>query len=640
MPLANEEVMACFGLRVLSKALTQPQARHLRRALSSSTVIGGNGGVSGVAVKRVTISNFWSVLDDLRVRVREADFVAVDLEMTGVTSAPWRQSFEFDRSDVRYFKVKDSVEKFAVVQFGVCTFQWDASLGSFIAHPAQEVEALKNLGAVYDDDLLSFFGNFKDDVEIPIASTTDLLFMERMKIRFHEWRENLLRCSENHAPEGSSCGSKMQFQTVFLKKCPAVLLNGFTSHQLRLIQLVIRKHFKDLLYVRVSGDSCSWQKLVVYVNSQKDIAILMEEIKEDQRRSKEEKVHLAVGFRHIVDIFISEKKLIVGYNCFLDIAHIYDKFVGPLPCSKEDFVMSLHKIFPYVIDTKHLINANHVMQYLMKRSKKSLSSAFAILCPKIYSGFQDSTSVSSVVKVHVQADETGSSYWNSGAKHEAGFDAFMTGCVFAQACSHLGIKFDQESVPMDLPNSDRLQTYINILFHSRAVIDLRTGAESLDSGYKRKYPKIEFSKIALIWGFSSKLRPNDMQEILGKVFGTASVLSVFYIDGTAALIQFSKEEFVDQFLVLKDTLEKDDGPISLLHPLAELLVGGETRAANYDAYGEICSSSAMKFSFAGQAEAIGIKWKTRLRTLKEDKESPLSQVDNCREQLYAIENDT
>ncbi|KAM2613758.1 hypothetical protein TB2_028458 [Malus domestica] len=44
-------------------------------------------------------------------------------------------SLEFDRADVCYLKVKDSAEKFAVLQFGVCPFRWDSSKRSFIAHP-------------------------------------------------------------------------------------------------------------------------------------------------------------------------------------------------------------------------------------------------------------------------------------------------------------------------------------------------------------------------------------------------------------------------------------------------------------------------------------------------------------------------
>lgn len=39
------------------------------------------------------------------------------------------------RYDVRYLKVKDSAEKFAVVQFGVCPFRWDPQELCFVAHP-------------------------------------------------------------------------------------------------------------------------------------------------------------------------------------------------------------------------------------------------------------------------------------------------------------------------------------------------------------------------------------------------------------------------------------------------------------------------------------------------------------------------
>ena len=119
-------------LRSLSESLTRTLAAHSAytlRFLSSATAS------PTFALKNVTKSNFESSLADLRRHVRDADFVAIDLEMTGVTSAPWRESFEFDRFDVQYLKVKDSAEKFAVVQFGVCPFRWDSSRHCFVAHP-------------------------------------------------------------------------------------------------------------------------------------------------------------------------------------------------------------------------------------------------------------------------------------------------------------------------------------------------------------------------------------------------------------------------------------------------------------------------------------------------------------------------
>ncbi|CAL9182914.1 poly(A)-specific ribonuclease PARN-like [Musa acuminata AAA Group] len=636
------------------------------RRFSSSASGGGGGGGADVAVKKVTRSNFEPALEDLRALVREADFVAVDLEMTGVTSAPWRDSFEFDRSDVRYLKLKDSAEKFAVVQFGVCPFRWEPSRGSFVAYPhnfyvfprkelpvhgpsyeflcqttsidflakyqfdfnaciregisylsrAQEAEALKYLSSKYLDGLANSFCNLEEHVDIPLVRTADLFFSERMKIKFQEWRDAILKGSDKGCVNKENAdGNEMQFQTVFFKMRPAVFLNGFSSHQLNLIQLVVRKHFKDLVYVCVVDEDNSWQRRVVYVETEEDKASFMKEVQQDVMRV-EKRVESAVGFRHVVDLLASDGKLIVGHNCLLDLAHIYSKFFGPLPSSMMEFILAVHEKFPYIIDTKHLLNSSQVIQFLMKRSSKSLSSAFSLLCPKVSSVSQNSTS-STYVRFEIQADETGSSCFNSGAKHEAGYDAFMTGCVFAQACSHLGIKFEVHTPLYDLARNGKIKNYINVLYpswNSGTVLHLNTGTESPESGYKRKYPAVVFANIVLIWGFPSKFKPKDLKDCVCRVFGPDSITSIFFIDRTAALIQFSKEEFVNEILVLKDTLERVNDPISMLHPLSKLLEGGNTRAANYDTYRDICAASASKVLFADQADSLGIHWKTKLGT--------------------------
>lgn len=120
-----------WPLRPLGSALI----RSRFFCLSSAAEIATTRTTEAFPLKHVTRSNFERTLNDLRTHVKAADFVAIDLEMTGVTSAPWRDSLEFDRYDVRYLKVKDSAEKFAVVQFGVCPFRWDSHTHSFVSHP-------------------------------------------------------------------------------------------------------------------------------------------------------------------------------------------------------------------------------------------------------------------------------------------------------------------------------------------------------------------------------------------------------------------------------------------------------------------------------------------------------------------------
>ncbi|KAJ8637100.1 hypothetical protein MRB53_011367 [Persea americana] len=644
-------------IRAFSKTLTLARSSPSHRHFSSSH--------ASISIKRVTKSNFESALEDLRRHVRAADFVSVDLEMTGITSAPWRESLELDRSDVRYLKVKDSAEKFAVVQFGVCPFRWDGSKESFVAHPhnfyifprkelpvdgpsneflcqttsidflakyqfdfnacihegisylsrVQEAEALHTLGSAYGDELINSQYQSEDVREIPIVSTFDVLFTERMKNTFRQWRDGLSRTSnEGYQFEDNSNGPMPRLLTFFFKMRPALKLNGFTSHQLRLIQLVVKKHFKDLVYVRVDGESLS--KLVVYTDSDEDKALLMKEVKEDLSKEMKGKVKAAVGFRHVIDLLASEQKLVVGHNCFLDIAHIYSKFLGPLPPSIEEFAASIHKNLPFVVDTKNLLKDN-IVQHLMKNNSTSLSSAFALLCPQIaYTSKRSDVLSRSCMKVEVQVDETSPSNWNSGAKHEAGYDAFMTGCVFAQMCNHLGIDFKLHAPSMQLAQHEKLQKHMNLLYlgwNSGTLIDLSTGTEILETGFrnqKRRYPKVVFENIVLIWGFSSNFKLRELKECICKVFGANSVTAIYYLDKTAVFIQFCKSEFVSDFLNLKESLERRNDPISVLHPLAKLLEGGTTRAAIYDTYKQICSSSMSKVSFADQAEAVGIKLRT------------------------------
>lgn len=89
-----------------------------------------------------------------------------------------------------------------------------------------------------------------------------------------------------------------------------------------------------------------------------------------------------------------------------DIAHVYSKFFGPLPLTAEEFVSSVNKYFPHIVDTKILLNANYVLQQRMKKSSTSLSSAFTRLCPQIALGSESKgLALLQPVQVEVQVDD-------------------------------------------------------------------------------------------------------------------------------------------------------------------------------------------------------------------------------------------
>ncbi|KAM3387537.1 hypothetical protein ACQJBY_010399 [Aegilops geniculata] len=437
-----------------------------------------------------------------------------------------------------------------------------------------------------------------------------------MKIRFNEWHDAI---STNPRVDNHKLASNKfttdQFQTVFFKMRPAIMLDGFTSHHLKLIQQVLRKNFRDLMYVCTFGEDETSEKRVVYTDNNEDSILLMKDVQEDLLRSRKVKVESAIGIRHVIDLIASERKLIVGHSCFLDIAQVYSKFIGPLPSSIKEFALAINRIFPHVVDTRHLMSASDAVQHLMRQKSKALSSAFSLLCPAFHSTAGEA-SIPAPVRIEVEADETTLSCFASGAKHEAGYDAFMTGCVFAQLCAHIGVKFEDFTPKENLEMNKKLNKYINLLppsFNSGTVLDLRTGMERPDACYKLRYPAAVHDNIVLIWGFQSGLSAKDIKGCICKVFGPASVTTVFSIDSTAVLVQFSKQESVNDFIDLKATLEKQDSAISVLHPLSTILEGGQTRAANYDTYRDICSSSVTKYFFADQANAVCSASDTELR---------------------------
>jgi len=115
---------------------------------------------------------------------------------------------------------------------------WLISGVSYLSR-AQEEEALQKFNMLYHGQTATSSTNSEEDRDIPLKSASDILFTERMKMNFKEWRDVIVSkpMVDNHLSGNIKCCAG-QFQTVFFKMRPAIMLNGFSSHQLKLIQQV------------------------------------------------------------------------------------------------------------------------------------------------------------------------------------------------------------------------------------------------------------------------------------------------------------------------------------------------------------------------------------------------------------------
>lgn len=104
----------------------------------------------------------------------------------------------------------------------------------------QEDKALKRVNSTYEDESLDSRHSLKEIRDTHLSNIPDILFAERMKNRLSEWLGGLLRNRDGGSEvQPSFNDSKQQFETIFFKMRRAISLKGFTSHQLRLIHLVM-----------------------------------------------------------------------------------------------------------------------------------------------------------------------------------------------------------------------------------------------------------------------------------------------------------------------------------------------------------------------------------------------------------------
>lgn len=102
----------------------------------------------------------------------------------------------------------------------------------------QEALALSRLNLAHDES--NSASHLKESKESSLASSADILFWWRIKNRLNEWRDSLLRNTNGGFKfDENSKDLTTQFEIVFFKMRPSLKLKGFTSHQLRLIRLVM-----------------------------------------------------------------------------------------------------------------------------------------------------------------------------------------------------------------------------------------------------------------------------------------------------------------------------------------------------------------------------------------------------------------
>ncbi|CAL8580912.1 hypothetical protein XPA_006628 [Xanthoria parietina] len=418
----------------------------------------------------VTGQDFQRLLPSLLESIADAQFVAIDLEFSGISNqqksrprAPKQYAGGKASLQDRYEEERSAAEKYQVLQIGITCVGESLNRGLYVLRPynfnlnpfpnekmniqrdvtlqGRAMQFLYRHNFCLEDSLSSgvyylsraeeaeerqIEAQLRDkdegpSVQLEADDTVSWEFMHRVQHEVMTWKRRPTKASEflNIAPIGHGL--------------PPYLDRGLNSFQRLLVHQYVRTEHPDLTTTSRQG----FIQITVRDQRQQDA--------EKQYRTKifEERVARQVGLRWLIeamhggdlsaidpasfapangtkkDAVISKfndvrnqlqghSTVLVGHNLFLDLIYLYACFFGPLPDQVEDFQRIIHDLFPRIIDTKYL--ATHDNPDMAALNLEQLDR---ILHPQ----------AQPVIELHPGHTKYAV---DSDSTHEAGFDSFMT----------------------------------------------------------------------------------------------------------------------------------------------------------------------------------------------------------------------
>eukprot|EP00727_Mastigamoeba_balamuthi_P002587 m51a1_g12325 putative poly -specific ribonuclease parn (513) ;mRNA; r:445642-447749 len=428
----------------------------------------------------VVVSNFVETFPAVVEAIRGASFVALDTELTGLAgSSGDLKRFLLDTPQQRYDRQRSSL--YLVIQLGVACFRWDPEHSRHVAkvfnfwlfprplHDARIVEKRLPFQAGAFAFLSSVNFDFNRLVREGIPwLTKDQVAAERKRLAaLREWKP--VEIGPRDRPVVDKAIEKVG---EWLEKTQekTIAVPGSNSFvRLILFQQLSLKFPGCLVEVKAADPSKPNDKSVVVTRTTpEELAAARAE-----RLAREEReIEAATGFSKVWEALAEAKKPIIGHNMQLDMLQLIWQFGvegKELPDSVDEFKALVAKLSPSVFDTKYISStcpdvAAHVPDNSLSRLAESLRSEY-------------------FARSEVVLDKVSERYEGSDAYHEAGFDAYVTGCVFASLCKNVcraegPVPEGQEPGPL----SPAMQPYANKIFVMQALYPCFniSGPEELD----------------------------------------------------------------------------------------------------------------------------------------------------------------
>lgn len=383
----------------------------------------------------VTRHNFDKTLPILQRALEECEYLAIDCEMTGLFADDANKNgnsmnappFLHDIED-RYEDMISSSQSFVITQFGVSAFmaqhrgerkEYVARTFNIYVFPrpyedwgpnflcsSASLDFLGNCGFDFNkwvcdgvgylpinlrDARLAAVDAIPNRREISLTKDADVEFVRDMVEEIRTWLKSPESGDTLLLPAVNSFRRALQYQTLRRTDLGATRTVGY--------------------YVEKCADPDDGRVALRLTKATKDE---IAEFEASQRQEKLNKIHEAAAFVKVMELIRNVKKPVIGHNLAFDLAYTLHSFVQPLPPTWPEYKKLVTTWFPGgIYDTKYLAS---LMPDLAEETSLGV----------LFKGLEKKSRHDDGYERYFEDN----SYSNRFC-HEAGYDAYMTGCVFA-----------------------------------------------------------------------------------------------------------------------------------------------------------------------------------------------------------------
>ncbi|CBX97307.1 similar to CAF1 family ribonuclease [Plenodomus lingam JN3] len=458
----------------------------------------------------VDAESFPHHLTGLFIHISEADFVAFDLELSGIPSRlpdkPARGRGRYTLEE-RYAETKHGADRYQILQVGLTCARFDYIANKYVLRPyninicpllderldfEREIRFQSgacsfllshgfNLGAPFASGVQYLSRqeaararqmawdriekkNPVEDMQLKEEHVDSLDFVRRVREAITQWKTTNSDCLEVTTHTG-------------LPKAPHV--QAISRFEKRLVHQLVRAEFPD--QVSIGRHDCI--RIIDH-----DVEREADNVRRMKSRVKEQIIR-QTGFRWIFEALVkggdidraeplylsrtssltadvsglkdrydraverlkTRQPVLVGHNMFTDIVYLYRTFVGELPDTLQGFREVIHELFPKIVDTK----------YLATYTEGDLNASPTL--QEIAQGLSHQY----LPEIVTHPDH--SKYEGAEAFHEAGYDSLLTATIMIRLAARLGAEqtaevdpiYPPEPVPKSNPTSTPLQDFLH-----------------------------------------------------------------------------------------------------------------------------------------------------------------------------------